>query len=56
MKISQLRAVVAVAERGNFSEAALELQRHSRRLVMRSLPWKKNWVFLYLLEVVMALY
>ncbi|WP_237990513.1 LysR family transcriptional regulator [Nostoc sp. UHCC 0870] len=26
MKISQLRAVVAVAERGNFSEAALELQ------------------------------
>ncbi|MCC5639349.1 LysR family transcriptional regulator [Nostoc sp. CHAB 5844] len=26
MKLSQLRAVVAVAERGNFSEAALELQ------------------------------
>ncbi|BCL38804.1 LysR family transcriptional regulator [Nostoc sp. MS1] len=26
MKISQLRAVVAVAERGNFSEAALDLQ------------------------------
>ncbi|WP_066426945.1 LysR family transcriptional regulator [Anabaena sp. 4-3] len=26
MKISQLRAVIAVAERGNFSEAALELQ------------------------------
>ncbi|WP_242044994.1 LysR family transcriptional regulator [Anabaena azotica] len=26
MKISQLRAVVAVAEHGNFSEAALDLQ------------------------------
>ncbi|MBH8573924.1 LysR family transcriptional regulator [Nostocaceae cyanobacterium CENA369] len=26
MKLSQLRAIVAVAERGNFSEAALELQ------------------------------
>jgi DNA-binding transcriptional LysR family regulator len=26
MKLSQLRAVIAVAERGNFSEAALELQ------------------------------
>ncbi|MEH1809105.1 LysR family transcriptional regulator [Nostoc sp.] len=40
MKLSQLRAIVAVADRGNFSEAALELQLSQPAIshAMRSLP------------------
>lgn len=57
MKLSQLRALVAVAETGNFSEAASELQLSQPAVshAIATLEEELGVPFLYLSEVVMVL-
>jgi DNA-binding MarR family transcriptional regulator len=55
MKFSQLRALVAVAETGNFSEAASKLQLSQPAVSHAIATLEENWAYLYLPEVVMVL-
>ncbi|WP_442948884.1 LysR family transcriptional regulator [Nostoc sp.] len=54
MKIFQLRAIVAVADRGNFSEAALELQLSQPTISHAITTLEEELGVLYLLEGVMV--